>query len=464
MPTSTLGDGVLTDGTKKIKAIILIGGPCKGTRFRPLSLELPKPLFPIGGFPVIYHHIEAFSKLPGLCEIILLGFYQPHESLNQLITNAQREFKVTVRYLQEFTSLGTAGGIYQFRDQLLSGSPDLLFVMNGDICCDLPLEDMLEFHSRLGSGDRFVIMGTEATRQQSMKFGCIVENPDTHEVLHYVEKPTTFVSTTINCGIYLFTPGIFKFIRIAFLEHQNQRTYELRAQCREIIHLEREICQPLAGSGTLFVYHTTRFWSQIKFAGAVIYANRHVLSLFERTHPHRLARMTVPSSTGLQYLTGNTRLPTLAMNGDCVLENVGPIIIGHVFIHPTASIDRTAVLGPNVSIGERAVIRGGVRLRDCIVLRDAEIRAHACCLNSVIGWNTIIGEWARVEGTPNDPNPNKPFTKLDVLPVFNAKGQLNPSITVIGSNVEVPPEVIVLNCIVLPHKELSHSSKNQIIL
>ncbi|VDP96472.1 unnamed protein product [Trichobilharzia regenti] len=55
-----------------------------------------------------------------------------------------------------------------------------------------------------------------------MKFGCIVEDPITHEVMHYVEKPATFVSTTINCGIYLFTPGIFKFIRIAFLEHQNQ--------------------------------------------------------------------------------------------------------------------------------------------------------------------------------------------------------------------------------------------------
>lgn len=57
--------------------------------------------------------------------------------------------------------MGTAGGIYQFRDQLLSGSPDLLFVMNGDICCDLPLDEMLEFHSRLGSGDRFLLMGTE---------------------------------------------------------------------------------------------------------------------------------------------------------------------------------------------------------------------------------------------------------------------------------------------------------------
>ncbi|TNN11416.1 Mannose-1-phosphate guanyltransferase alpha [Schistosoma japonicum] len=90
-------DVVLTDSTKKIKAIILIGGPCKGTRFRPLSLELPKPLFPIAGFPVVYHHIEAFSKLPGLREIILLGFYQPNEALSQLISNAQHEFKVSVR-------------------------------------------------------------------------------------------------------------------------------------------------------------------------------------------------------------------------------------------------------------------------------------------------------------------------------------------------------------------------------
>ncbi|KAA3679331.1 mannose-1-phosphate guanylyltransferase [Paragonimus westermani] len=458
-------DGSSKDGEKKIKAIILIGGPCKGTRFRPLSLDLPKPLFPIGGFPVIYHHIEAFVKLSGLQEIILLGFYQPSDALTQLINSAQREFGVTIRYLQEFTALGTAGGIYQFRDQLLSGSPDLLFVMNGDICCDLPLEEMLEFHKSLGPGDRFVLMATEATRQQSLKFGCIVENPETHEVLHYAEKPTTFVSTTINCGIYLFTPGIFKFIRIAFLEHQNQISHELRTSCKEIIHLEREICQPLAGSGTLFVYHTTRFWSQIKFAGAVIYANRHVLSMYERIHPHRLARMSVPSCAGLQFLTNSNQLSPIAMNGDCSPNTVtGPIIVGHVFIHPTATIDPSAVLGPNVSVGERAVIRGGVRLRDCIVLRDAEIREHACCLNAVIGWNTIIGKWARVEGTPNDPNPNKPFSKLEVLPVFNAKGQLNPSITVIGSNVEVPAEIIVLNCIVLPHKELAHSSKNQIIL
>lgn len=64
-------------------------------------------------------------------------------------------------YLQEFTSLGTAGGIFQFRDQISVGGLDLLFVMNADVCCDAPLQEMVEFHSTLGPGDKFVILSTE---------------------------------------------------------------------------------------------------------------------------------------------------------------------------------------------------------------------------------------------------------------------------------------------------------------
>jgi hypothetical protein len=53
-------------------------------------------------------------------------------------------------------------------------------------------------------------------------------------------------------------------------------------------------------------------------------------------------------------------------------------------------------------------------------------------LYSVIGWNVTIGTWTRVEGTPSDPNPNKPFAKVDVKDTFTPEGKLNPSITVIG--------------------------------
>lgn len=50
------------------------------------------------------------------------------------------------RYLQEFTMLGTAGGMYHFRDQIRVGNPTAFFVLNGDVCSDFPLNELYEFH------------------------------------------------------------------------------------------------------------------------------------------------------------------------------------------------------------------------------------------------------------------------------------------------------------------------------
>ena len=66
----------------------------------------------------------------------------------------------TYRYLQEFTALGTAGGMYHFRDQILSGKPRQLFVMNCDACGEFPLAEMLRFHQSKPS-PAFTILGTE---------------------------------------------------------------------------------------------------------------------------------------------------------------------------------------------------------------------------------------------------------------------------------------------------------------
>ncbi|CAH1790572.1 unnamed protein product [Owenia fusiformis] len=419
-----------------IKAVILIGGPMKGTRFRPLSLELPKPLFPVAGFPMVYHHIEACSQVPDLKEILLIGFYQPNEALTRFIANAQSEFSVHIRYLQEFTALGTAGGLYHFRDQILGGNPEYFFVLNSDVCCDFPLQEMLTFHRGRGNGGHFTIMATEATRQQALNYGCIVENKDTHEVLHYVEKPETFISKLINAGIYLFSPAIFKHIKVVFQRNQETTDYDLYHPTKEVIRLEQDIFAPLAGTGELYVYFTTRFWSQIKSAGAAIYANRHYLNIYHRTHPDRLSN-----------------------NGE-----KKPKIVGDVFIHPTAVVHHSATLGPNVTVGKNVTIGAGVRVRESMILEGSVLEDHCCILYSIIAWNGVVGNWARVEGTPNDPNPNKPFAKLDIPELFSDEGKLSPSITVIGSNVHIPGEVIVLNSVVLPHKELGRSCKNQIML
>jgi len=420
-----------------LKAVILIAGPQKGTRFRPLSLDVPKPLFPVAGLPIVQHHIEACVKVKDLKEILILGFY-PSNEMSTFVAEMNSIYKVNIRYLQEYAPLGTAGGIYHFRDQIRAGNPDAFFVMNGDVCADFPLEDMLASHL---SKENAVasIMGTEATRQQSVNYGCIVEDKVTHAVLHYVEKPNSYISTMINCGVYIFSTAIFPMLQNVFNAKQTEylHTSEADNSCkRETIWLERDLIVPLAGTNTAFLYQTNNWWSQIKTAGSAIYANRHYLALYNKTNVERLTKE----------------------------EKSTPKIIGDVFIHKTASVDPTAVLGPNVSIGKNVKIGAGTRIRESIILGNSIVGENTLVLYSVIGWNSSVGSWSRVEGTPEDPNPNKPFAKIENNPLFNISGQLNPSITILGSNVVVPSEIMLLNSIVLPHKELGGSYKNQIIL
>lgn len=208
------------------------------------------------------------------------------------------------------------------------------------------------------------------------------------------------------------------------------------------IQWEQEILTPLAGTGKLFALPVTNWWSQIKTAGSAIYANRHYLELYRNTRPDRLANSDLKSVNGSICCT----------------------IYPDVYIHPSASVHPDATLGPNVSIGAGVTIGAGVRIRESIILDNAVVNDHTLILHSIVGRGSVVGAWARVEGTPSDPDPNKPFAKMDNLPLFNNDGRLNPSITILGCCVTVPAEMILLNSIVLPHKELNRSFKNEIIL
>lgn len=64
------------------------------------------------------------------------------------------------RYLQEYAALGTGGGIYHFRDQILSGGAEAFFVLNADVCSEFPLQEMLDFRQQHGDAHSFVILGT----------------------------------------------------------------------------------------------------------------------------------------------------------------------------------------------------------------------------------------------------------------------------------------------------------------
>lgn len=87
-----------------------------------------------------------------------------------------------------------------------------------------------------------------------------------------------------------------------------------------------------------------------------------------------------------------------------------------------------------MSIGAGVTIGPGVRIKESIVLNDASIEDHSLVLHSIVGRASKVGQWARVEGTPGDPDPNKPFAKMENPPLFNSDGRLNPSITILGKN------------------------------
>lgn len=265
-----------------------------------------------------------------------------------------------------------------------------------------------------------------------MNYGCLVTNKNSGEVTHYVEKPNSYVSPLINCGIYIVSTDIFPQIATVFYSRPKNENGNGKDQGH--IQLEQEVLSPLAGTGKIFTLTLNMKWAQVKNAASAIYANRQALELQRRIHP------------------------------ETINAKVNCTIFDNVFIHPTAQISDSAVIGPNVSIGKGVVIASGVRIREAIVLDNSVIGDHTLVIHSIIGRNSKIGKWSRVEGTAVDPDPNKPFAKIKNLPLFNAQGKINPSTCILGYGVSVASETILLNSIVLPSKELTRSFKNEIIL
>jgi mannose-1-phosphate guanylyltransferase len=398
------------------KVIILVGGPTRGTRFRPLSLEIPKPLFPIAGHPLIWHHIKACTKLQDLFEIYLVGFYDfSTPEWQNFINKTQKELNVCIKFLQEKKRLGTAGGIKKFKNEILSGNPNSFFVLHCDICCSFPLNEIQIFHKK--HQKECTILGKKVNPDEAKKYGCLAVDPNSNEVLHYVEKPETFISNIINCGVYLFSPSFFQLID----NYSN-------AKCDpdvdpNFLRLEQDVLMKICGENHVYVYETKEFWFQLKSAGMIIKCAENLLS-FQRNEEDSI----------------------LAKSGDGITS---PQIIGDVLIHPTAKVDPTAKIGPNVSIGANVIIRAGTRILHSIILDGAEIKSRACVLHTIVGWNSIIGEWSRLEGIP------------DFSPTADARSC---GITILGTGVYVAPEIVIRSSIVLPHKDIFHNINNQILL
>ncbi|KAM0951439.1 putative mannose-1-phosphate guanylyltransferase [Dioscorea sansibarensis] len=410
---------------ERVVAVIMVGGPTKGTRFRPLSLNVPKPLFPLAGQPMVHHPISACRRIPNLAQIYLIGFYEERE-FALYVSSISNELRVPVRYLREEKPRGSAGGLYSFRDYIMEDNPSHIFLLNCDVCCSFPLPEMLDAHKIYGGMGTILVIKVSA--ESAHQFGELVADPITKELLHYTEKPETFVSELINCGVYVFTPAIFAAIQNVFMQRRGKA--ELRrvtsfealqsatkAIPADYVRLDQDILSPLAGKKELYTHETLDFWEQIKTPGMSLKCSALYLHQFRYTSPHLLA------------------------NGN---DTKRAAITGDVYIHPSAKVHPTAKIGPNVSISANARIGAGARLISCIILDDAEILENAVVIHAIVGWKSSVGKWSRVQGGGD----------------YNAKL----GVTILGESVAVEDEVVVINSIVLPNKTLNGSVQEEIIL
>ncbi|KAH7532566.1 hypothetical protein FEM48_Zijuj04G0034000 [Ziziphus jujuba var. spinosa] len=312
-------------------------------------------------------------------------------------------FQLVKGYLKEDKPHGSAGGLYYFRDLILEDNPSHIFLLNCDVCCNFPLPDMLEAHKGYGGMGTMLVIKVSA--ESAYQFGELVADPITKELLHYTEKPETFVSDLINCGVYIFTPEIFTAIQDVSTHREDRANLRrvssfeaLQSATRtlptDFVRLDQDILSPLAGKKQLYTYETMDFWEQIKTPGMSLRCSALYLAQFRLTSPHLLA------------------------GGD---GNKSATIIGDVYVHPSAKVHPTAKIGPNVSISANVRVGAGVRLISCIILDDVEIKADG-------DYNAKLG------------------------------------ITILGEAVTVEDEVVVINSIVLPNKTLNVSVQEEIIL
>src|SRR5688572_24016555 len=183
-----------------MKALILAGG--EGTRLRPLTLAMPKPVVPVVNVPFLRYQLELLHK-HGVTEVILSLGYQPKKI--EAVLGDGSGIGMKIHYVVEQDPLGT-GGAYKNAEALLDG-PTIVF--NGDILCDLDLTAVLRQHQSHQATATLVL-----TRVQNPSAYGLVETTEDGRITRFLEKPSAdeITCNTINAGTYILESEVLKMI------------------------------------------------------------------------------------------------------------------------------------------------------------------------------------------------------------------------------------------------------------
>ena len=352
-----------------MRAVLMAGG--SGTRLRPLTCDLPKPMVPVLNRPIAEHIINLLKR-NNITEIIATLYYLPDVMRDYFQDGS--DFGVQMTYaVEEEQPLGTAGCVKNIQQWL----DDTFITISGDAITDFDLQAAIAFHREKQSKATLIL-----TRVPNpVEFGVVITD-ESGKINRFLEKPSLseIFSDTVNTGTYILEPEILK-----YLPENEESDFS-----KDLFPLLLERGEPIFG------YIAEGYWCDVGH-----------LEAYREAQYDGLAKKVKLDFSYQEHTPGVWIGHNTYIDPSVVIE--APALIGdNCRIGARVSIEAGTVIGDNVTIGadadlKRPIIWNGAtvgdeaHLRACTISRGTRIDRRAQALEgSVVGTLSIVGEEAQI--------------------------------------------------------------------
>lgn len=320
-----------------MKAIVMAGG--FGTRLRPLTINVPKPMVAVGNVPMMEHVVGLLAKY-GLTDVTSLLYFQPEYIMNHFGDGSGFGVKMNYRLPEE--DLGTAGAVRY----ALGDSDEPVLIISGDLITDFDLGEAIRWHREKQAEATILLTHIE----NPPAYGIVITD-DEGRIVRFLEKPTwgEAFSDTINTGIYILEPSAFKLIPEGENFDFSQDLYPLM----------------LSEGMRLYGRITDGYWKDVGNVDEYYRVHRHIFD-------------------------GKLKLD-LKVPGMRVDE-------GQVFAGANVQLGEGVRFSGTVVLGNDVRIESGTKLHNCAIGHRCHV-GHSCDLSDSIVWaDTQIGSGSDFNG------------------------------------------------------------------
>ncbi len=328
-----------------MQALVLAGG--EGTRLRPLTHTVPKPVMPLAGRPFLSFMLDWLRE-HGVDDVLLSCGFLAH-AVEDVLGDEHEGMRL--RYVHEDSPLGTAGPVRLAADEGLLD--DRVFILNGDVLTDIDLTAQLAFHEERGARATLGLIAVEDTSS----YGVVPTAPDGAVEEFREKQPGPAPTNRINAGAYVIERDVVE-----------------RIQPGRSVSFEREVFPGLVGEG-LYGFMSEGYWIDIGTPERYLEATYDLLS--GRVHSTLPPRDETGSLVYEPALVAGAHIgpqsvlgPHCSVGVDSSVER--SVLHARVTVGAGCSV-REAVLGEGAQIGDGAEIEPGAMLGSGVIVEPGEV-------------------------------------------------------------------------------------------